>query len=174
MGYRRHFSAEELRYDPKLRSFTGRERPPIYIPSAAAALPPESRISAPPWCACWPRTAPERASDVVLGFDTAGDYRKHGGCLGAVASAGMPTGSAGPLSFRRAGGFTPNEGPNNLHSGPDYWFHRMWQVDRYTPGSITLSLETPDGDQAFPAGDGWRCDPYAAGKPPADSLPGAL
>lgn len=68
---------------------------------------------------------------------------------------------------------TPNEGPNNLHSGPDYWFHRMWQVDRYTPGSITLSLETPDGDQASRRGTGGG-DLYAAGKPPADSLPGAL
>ncbi|MBS5672462.1 MAG: galactose mutarotase, partial [Firmicutes bacterium] len=44
----------------------------------------------------------------------------------------------------------PNEGPNNLHSGPDYWYHRMWMVDRLTESAITLALETPDGDQGFP------------------------
>lgn len=93
------------------------------------------------------------ASDVVLGFDTAGDYRKHGGCLGAVV--GRNANRIGRSAFILGGqevSLTPNEGPNNLHSGPDYWFHRMWQVDRYTPGSITLSLETPDGDQGFPGG----------------------
>ena len=93
------------------------------------------------------------ASDVVLGFDTAGDYRKHGGCLGAVV--GRNANRIGRSAFFLGGqevSLTPNEGPNNLHSGPDYWFHRVWQVDRYTPGSITLSLETPDGDQGFPGG----------------------
>lgn len=72
-----------------------------------------------------------RAGDVALGFDTAGDYLKYGGCLGATVgrNANRVGGSClnvGEKTVR----LTPNEGPNNLHSGPDYWYHRMWMVDR--------------------------------------------
>ena len=92
-----------------------------------------------------------RAGDVALGFDTAGDYLKYGGCLGATVgrNANRVGGSClnvGEKTVR----LTPNEGPNNLHSGPDYWYHRMWMVDRLTESAITLALETPDGDQGFP------------------------
>lgn len=45
---------------------------------------------------------------------------------------------------------TPNEGKHNLHSGPDYFKERMWNVEEVTGSSIKLSLYSPDGDQGFP------------------------
>ena len=45
---------------------------------------------------------------------------------------------------------TPNENGNNLHSGPDYYFHRMWKVVSCTDSAITLELNSPHGDQGFP------------------------
>lgn len=98
--------------------------------------------------------APDREghlADVVLGFDTAGEYLHGSGCLGATVgrNANRVGGSCLPVGDRRVC-LTPNEGPNNLHSGPEYWFHRMWMVDRLTESAITLALETPEGDQGFP------------------------
>ena len=45
---------------------------------------------------------------------------------------------------------TPNEGGNNLHSGPDCYHTRMWQVVSCTESAITLRLHSPNGDQGFP------------------------
>ncbi len=45
---------------------------------------------------------------------------------------------------------TPNEGPNNLHSGPDFYFQRMWKLIRHTADAVTLELYSPNGDQGFP------------------------
>ena len=89
-------------------------------------------------------------ADVVLGFDTAGEYLHGSGCLGATVgrNANRVGGSCLPVGNRRVR-LTPNEGPNNLHSGPEYWFHRMWMVDRLTESAITLALETPEGDQGM-------------------------
>ena len=39
-----------------------------------------------------------------------------------------------------------NDGENNLHSGPDSYSKRIWNVAAKTDTSITFSLESP-----------WRC-----------------
>lgn len=48
----------------------------------------------------------------------------------------------------------PNEGPNQLHGGPDGFHLRVWAVvDRGEGpdgGHLTLALTSPDGDQGFP------------------------
>lgn len=90
-------------------------------------------------------------ADVVLGFDSARDYLINGGCLGAVVgrNANRVGGAAFPLHGETVR-LTPNEGPNNLHSGPDFWYHRLWKVERRTERDIRLSLDTPHGDQGFP------------------------
>ena len=44
-----------------------------------------------------------------------------------------------------------NNGPNNLHSGPDYYDTRLWEAREEADGqSVTFSLTSPDGDQGFP------------------------
>ena len=45
---------------------------------------------------------------------------------------------------------TPNEGPNNLHSGPNCYHTRFWTVLSHTENAITLELISPAGDQGFP------------------------
>lgn len=49
---------------------------------------------------------------------------------------------------------TPNEGPNQLHGGPDGFHLRVWTVvdrgDEPDGGHVTLALTSPDGDQGFP------------------------
>lgn len=90
-------------------------------------------------------------ADVVLGYDDACAYSVNGGCAGAtvgrnsnrVGGAQMPIGG-------KVYQMPVNERTNNLHSGPDFWFRRLWAVERLTENAITLGLDTPDGDQGLP------------------------
>ena len=89
--------------------------------------------------------------DVVLGYDDCHGYLRDTSFLGSVVgrNANRIKGS----SFRLDGKtyrLTPNENENNLHSGPEYYHIRMWNVVEHTPESITLELISPDGDQGFP------------------------
>ena len=91
-------------------------------------------------------------ADVVLGFDDAEGYRTgNGGFLGAVVgrNANRIGGSSFLLGDTRVR-LTPNEGPNNLHSGPNCFHQRFWKVEKHTENSITLRLDSPRGDQGFP------------------------
>ena len=92
------------------------------------------------------------AADVVLGYDDCNGYRTaNGACLGATVgrNANRIGGSAFPLDDMTIR-MKPNEGKNNLHSGPDYFFQRMWQLVRHTDTAVTLELISPAGDQGFP------------------------
>ncbi len=90
-------------------------------------------------------------TDVVLGYSRAQDYLDNDGFLGAVVgrNANRIRNSSFPLNGEIVR-LTPNEGANNLHSGPDCWNTRLWDVEEVTDASIRLSLVSPDGDQGFP------------------------
>ena len=92
-----------------------------------------------------------RLSDVVLGFDDCSGYALGGGCLGATVgrNANRIQGAAFRLNHRDYT-MTPNENRNNLHSGPDFYFQRMWKVISHTEATVTLELNSPHGDQGFP------------------------
>jgi len=91
-------------------------------------------------------------ADVVLGYDDCNGYRTAGGaCLGATVgrNANRIGGSAFPLNDMTIR-MKANEGKNNLHSGPNYFFQRMWTLVRHTENAVTLELISPAGDQGFP------------------------
>lgn len=44
----------------------------------------------------------------------------------------------------------PNEGPNQLHGGPDGFDRRAWDVLDSSPASVTFGLTSPAGDQGYP------------------------
>lgn len=124
------FKRRSLEYDAELWQFAGGEAARLYTICGGGITAGISDFGA----TLVRLLVPDRngrAGDVALGFDTAGDYLKYGGCLGATVgrNANRVGGSClnvGEKTVR----LTPNEGPNNLHSGPDYWYHRMWMVDR--------------------------------------------
>ena len=99
-------------------------------------------------------TAPDRhgnSSDIVLGFSDAEGYRTQGGCLGATV--GRSANRLKGASFRigeKEYHLTPNENGNNLHSGPDAWYTRLWEVTEETDKSVAFRLLSPDGDQGYP------------------------
>ena len=89
--------------------------------------------------------------DVVLGYDGAEGYAQNPCFFGTVV--GRCANRTGGASFELDGTtyeLAKNEGPNNNHSGPDLWPARTWEVAKATDSSLTLSLQSPDGDQGFP------------------------
>ena len=92
-----------------------------------------------------------KSQDVVLGYETLEDYENGGDSVGATV---------GRVANRIAGGsftlngktyeLTKNDGDNTLHGGRDMMNKRMWKVVESTDNSVTLSLDSPDGDQGFP------------------------
>ncbi len=91
-------------------------------------------------------------ADVVLGFDDANGYRTgNGGFLGATV--GRNANRIHNASFLMGDTrirMVPNENEHNLHSGPDYFHLRMWDVVRSSENSVTFRLVSPQGDQGFP------------------------
>ena len=91
-------------------------------------------------------------ADVVLGYDDCNGYRTaNGAALGATV--GRNANRLKDASFALNGvvyQIPTNEGSNNLHSGPDFFFQRMWKLVEHTETSVTLELNSPNGDQGFP------------------------
>ena len=89
--------------------------------------------------------------DVVLGFDNIDDYINVPSDFGA---------SIGRYANRIAHGQFVLNGetvklPENnfghcLHGGPTGWQYQVYAVEQTTPNSITLTLDSPDGDNNFP------------------------
>lgn len=89
--------------------------------------------------------------DVALGYDDAPGYLNGTCFLGAVV--GRSANRIARSSFELGGktySLTPNENGNNLHSGPNCYHTRMWEVTDCSESSVTFSLHSPDGDQGFP------------------------
>ena len=89
--------------------------------------------------------------DVVLGCDDVRGYERNGAFLGAVV--GRNANRVGGARFLLNGEeirLPANEGPNCLHSGPDCWSFRLWEVTAHTDNSLTLTIHSPHGDQGFP------------------------
>ena len=90
-------------------------------------------------------------ADVVLGHDSCRGYLTGEGFLGATV--GRCANRIKNSCFTLNGStyhLTPNEGPNNLHSGPNCYHLRVWEVEKHTDDAITFLLRSPDGDQGFP------------------------
>ena len=90
--------------------------------------------------------------DVVLGYDDPAGYEGPSGTFfGATVGRNANRIAGGKFTL---GGKTytldVNNGPNNLHSGLDFYNFRIWQVTGLTENAITFSLHSPDGDQGYP------------------------
>lgn len=90
-------------------------------------------------------------ADVVLGYDDAKGYANATTYFGAtVGRNANRIRNATFILGGKAVTLTPNQNTHNLHSGPDSYAFRIWQVAKHTDDSIVFSLESPDGDQGFP------------------------
>ena len=89
--------------------------------------------------------------DVVWGYEKAEDYEVNGPDFGAIV--GRNANRIGGADITIAGKdytLAKNNGENNLHSGPDMYFTRMWKGIVADDNKVEFSLHSPDGDQGYP------------------------
>ncbi len=89
--------------------------------------------------------------DVVLGYDSAHIYAADNSCMGAVVgrNANRIAGASFTLGTEEYK-LQANDGENSLHSLPDGYSHRLWQIVEHKKNAITLQLQSPHLDQCFP------------------------
>ena len=89
--------------------------------------------------------------DIVLGYADVNGYRTSATYFGATV--GRNANRVGKGRFVLNGQtvqLSDNDGGNNLHSGPNSYAYRIWQVAEHTESTITFLLNSPNGDQGFP------------------------
>ena len=94
-----------------------------------------------------------RLTDVVLGYDDLAGYEVNGCFFGATI--GRSGNRIAQSRFTLDGKeivLTPNEGANNLHSGPDGFEKKMWTASEISEdkNAVAFSRISPDGENGFP------------------------
>lgn len=92
-----------------------------------------------------------RRMDVVLGYDSAGEYEKDPYFFGATV--GRNANRIKDAEFTLNGikyYLQKNENQNNNHSGPDGYQMRVWTMNKADGASVCFSLTSPHLDQGFP------------------------
>ena len=78
-------------------------------------------------------------------------YPEHSPYFGAIV--GRVANRIGKAKFSLDGAtyaLSPNEGANQLHGGPKGFGVRNWTIAAYDGKSVTLTLDSPDGDMGYP------------------------
>lgn len=91
------------------------------------------------------------SEDVVLGFDSPAAYAASDTYFGATVgrNANRINGAAIVVGAKTYA-LNTNDGVNNLHSGPDGFERRLWQVVLHEEDRICFALHSPHLDQGFP------------------------
>lgn len=89
-------------------------------------------------------------ADIVLGYDTPGEYLMHGDYLGATVGRyanriGGAKFSIGNKEYR----LTANEGVNTLHGGEGF-SKKKFSVEYADEDTVMFELVSPDGEDGFP------------------------
>ena len=92
-------------------------------------------------------------ADVILGYDTVGEYRAAPTYFGATAGRFANRIAAGRFTLDGQAFEVPcNEGGNALHGGPWGFDKYVWDESEFDPAgdSVEFKMTSPDGDQGFP------------------------
>lgn len=90
--------------------------------------------------------------DIVWGFDEPVSYETDnephlGATVGRIANR---TGNAVAMIGDECYIMDKNQGEHNLHSGPNGYNKRRWELGEHDDSSVTFILHSPDGDQGLP------------------------
>lgn len=95
----------------------------------------------------------KKPTEMVLGYDVATNYLTDDFYLGATCGRVCNRIAGGKFDLAGKQYQLPlNDGENCLHGGVNNFSMRYWKIDKQTltDSSVTLSLESADGDQGFP------------------------
>lgn len=96
---------------------------------------------------------------VVLGHADPEAYRDNPAYLGAIVGrVANRIGGAAYRDARQKVQLTANDGPNQLHGGPQGLAVVHWDIEALTPQSLRLSHVSPDGANGFPGAVRFRID----------------
>ena len=92
-----------------------------------------------------------RGQETILGYDSDEGYLRGGAYLGAtVGRVGNRIGGAGFTLNGQRYDLVPNEGPNQLHGGPEAFDRQLWEAERLDDTALRFTLFSPDGENGFP------------------------
>ena len=94
-----------------------------------------------------------KLTDVVLGYDDLADYEVNGCFFGAtIGRSGNRIADSRFVLDGQEITLTPNEGKNNLHSGPNGFEKKIWNAAEISEdkNAVTFSRISPDGENGFP------------------------
>lgn len=89
--------------------------------------------------------------EALLGCATPADYLQQTAYLGATV--GRYANRIAHSTFSGEGKtwqVAANQGPHQLHGGPDGFSSRRWQIVRQAEHEVEYQLDSPDGDQGYP------------------------
>jgi aldose 1-epimerase len=90
-------------------------------------------------------------TDIVLGYDSAGQYLSEKGYFGATVGRVANRIAYGNFELNGIQYTLPiNNGNHHLHGGVPGLSHRVWDIDAVTDNSVTLSITATDGEQGYP------------------------
>lgn len=103
------------------------------------------------WLSCRVPAGGGGLREVLLGHRHPADHLSQPGHLGAIVGryANRIAGARFALDGREWA-LASNEGPNQLHGGPQGFGKRRWTPLAYSARELRLGLVSPDGDQGFP------------------------
>ena len=90
-------------------------------------------------------------TDVLLGYDTIGEYESQGGYMGATV--GRVGNRIGGASFSLNGVTYPlarNNGENHLHGGLRGFDKYVWDLVSHSGDTLVFSRLSPDGEEGYP------------------------
>lgn len=89
--------------------------------------------------------------ELLLGYPTPADYLHQAAYLGAtVGRYANRIANAQITLDGETIQLVPNQGPNQLHGGPEGFHAQRWQKVTQDDHQVTYKLDSPDGDQGFP------------------------
>lgn len=89
--------------------------------------------------------------DVVLGYESLKDYETRSGRMGAIIGRFANRIAEGRFVLNgRPYELARNRGPDHIHGGNRGFDRRVWNIDGASRNSVTLSLESPDGEEGYP------------------------
>lgn len=99
-------------------------------------------------------SVPDKAGaqrDILLGYDTIEEYIANDGYLGAVVGRYANRIANGRFSLNgKDYSLACNDNANHLHGGKLGFSMRVWRIDALTDSSVTLSLDSADGEEGYP------------------------
>jgi len=92
-----------------------------------------------------------KSVDVVLGYDSVAGYEENEGYVGAVVGRyANRIADASCLLDGEKVTLEPNEGPKQLHGGPEGFSTQVFRVAEGSENAVTLVYDSPDGQGGFP------------------------